>query len=188
MKLDGTNNTLPQSSKTVETMFRIASSNSQRLSDQADTKSNIMITVNAISLSVLVAFIVRYQEWQIPIVIPLFMLVFVNVFTIVFATLATRPCIPKGEFKLSELRNKTTNLLFFGNFYRTKFEDYSAGMLNVMSSKTLLYHSLLRDIYCQGLVLGKKYKMLEIAYTIFLTGVVICALTFIIVFSFAMYW
>src|SRR5205085_79364 len=43
--------------KGVETMFRISSSNHQRLSDMADNKSHILITVNSIIISVVASLL-----------------------------------------------------------------------------------------------------------------------------------
>src|SRR5690606_31568397 len=43
----------------IETMFRITSTNNQRLSDMADNKANILITVNSIILSVVIALLLR---------------------------------------------------------------------------------------------------------------------------------
>ena len=45
--------------RTIETMFRITSTNSQRLSVQADAKAHILISVNTIIISVLFTVIVR---------------------------------------------------------------------------------------------------------------------------------
>lgn len=101
-----------------------------------------------------------------------------------FAILATRPAIPDGKFTIADVDNKLVNLLFFGNFYRTSLQDFNYGMLKMMDDKDFLYGSLIRDLYGQGLVLGRKYHQLKIAYNIFMAGLIISVLAFIIASAF----
>lgn len=167
--------------RTIETMFRITSTNSQRLSDQADTKANILITVNSIIVSVLLTVFVQKDYDYTNLSIPLGMLLIVNLVTIVFSILATRPNIPNGKFNRDDLKNRNANLLFFGNFYRMHFDDYSDGMFQIMKDKTYLHTTLLRDIYHQGVVLGRKYRLLKMAYNVFMFGLIISVIAFFIV-------
>jgi len=101
-------------------------------------------------------------------------------FAIVFAVLATRPKIPAGVFTKAQVDDKTVNLLFFGNFYKMDFSDYYAGMQKVMDDREFLYASLTRDIYSQGKVLGNKYKLLRISYTIFMYTLILSIIAFAI--------
>lgn len=167
--------------KTIETMFRVTASNSQKLSDQADAKANLLITVNSIIASVLVTFIANKIGANFKLMVPLTMLLMVNIITIACSIFATRPVIPKGIFTSNELASRKTNLLFFGNFYRMQFDDYCGGMLQVMNNKDYLYRSMLKDVYCQGVALGRKYRLLRIAYNIFLSGMTLSIAVFCLV-------
>lgn len=162
-------------------MFRITSANSQRLSDQADTKAHIMISVNSIIISVLLSVVVRHINEHIELTVPVILLLTVNLLTIVFAILATRPRVPQGRFSPLELEAKSVNLLFFGNFYRMNFDEYYQGMEQVMNDHLFLKQSLLRDIYGQGVVLGRKYRMLKWSYTIFMFGLILSVVSFFVV-------
>lgn len=164
----------------IETMFRITSTNHQRLSDQADSKSHILITVNSIIISVLLSVLLRSIEEYPHLAIPAYILLGVNLVTIIFAILATRPKIPPGEFTKEDIAGKKVNLLFFGNFYRMSAEEYSAGMRQVMEDRDFLYGSLIKDIYQQGKVLGRKYRLLRVAYDVFMYGLIASVLAFII--------
>lgn len=166
--------------RTIETMFRITSTNSQRLSDQADSKAHILISVNSIIISVLLSVFVRHMDEHTNLTVPLIMLLSINLLTIVFSILATRPNIPDGMFDPEELERKKVNLLFFGNFYRMSFENYTKGMFKVMDDAYFLKLSLLRDIYNQGVVLGRKYRLLKTAYNIFMYGMVVSVIVFFI--------
>jgi predicted metal-dependent HD superfamily phosphohydrolase len=164
----------------IETMFRITSGNNQRLSDMADGKAHILITVNSIILSAIISLVLRKLDTSSFIAIPTFMLLTVSVLSIIFAILSTRPAIPKGVFSTEDIADKKVNLLFFGNFYKMKLDDYSIGMQQVMADKDLLYHTLIMDVYSQGVVLGRKYHQLRVAYNIFMFGLILSVLAFVI--------
>lgn len=164
----------------IETMFRTTSGNHIMLSQMADNKANILITINSIILSVVVSVLIRKLEEDPRLVVPTILLVTVCLTTIVFAILATRPTISAGRFTRDDIKNKKTNLLFFGNFHGMKVEDYEWSMKQMMKDADYLYGSLIKDIYYLGIVLGKKYKYLRIAYNIFMFGFVIAILSFVI--------
>ena len=162
----------------IETMFRVASTNHQRLSDMADSKAHIMISVNSIIISVVIALVVRKLETENNLIIPTFILLVGSVIAVIFSVLATRPKIPNGYFTDEQLASKKVNLLFFGNFYNMDFDHYYAGMKEVMNDGEFLYASLIRDIHSQGIVLGHKYKLLRVSYTIFMFTLIISVLAY----------
>jgi predicted metal-dependent HD superfamily phosphohydrolase len=166
--------------KGIETMFRITSNNHQRLSDMADNKANIMITTTSIILSVLLSVLVRKLEENPYLTIPTMLLITICVITMVFSILSTRPSLPHGTFTQEDIREKKVNLLFFGNFYRMNFDDYSNGMQEMMNDREFLYGTLTRDVYAQGVVLGRKYRLLRLAYNVFMFGIVVSVLAFVI--------
>lgn len=164
----------------IETMFRISSNNHQRLSDMADNKAHIMITTTSIIISVLLSVLLRKLEDNPNLIIPTILLLAVCVITMVFSILATRPSIPHGTFTQDDISAKKVNLLFFGNFYRMNYEDYAGGMEQMMNDRDFLYGSLTRDVYSQGVVLGRKYRLLRVGYNVFMFGIVASVLAFVI--------
>lgn len=162
----------------IETMFRVASANHQRLSDMADSKSHIMISVNSIIISVVIGLVVRKLETAHNLIIPTMMLLGGSVVAVIFSVLATRPKIPNGYFSPEQLQDRSVNLLFFGNFYKMGYEHYYEGMKLVMNEREFLYASLIKDIHSQGVVLGHKYKLLRISYTIFMFTLIVSVLAF----------
>ncbi|MBS7564633.1 phosphohydrolase [Mucilaginibacter sp. Bleaf8] len=166
--------------KGIETMFRVTSSNHQRLSDMADNKAHIMITVNSIILSAIISLLLRRLEDYSYLIIPTAIILLVSLTTMVFAILATRPSLPPGTFTRQDVDEKKVNLLFFGNFYRMSLQDYIAGMRDVMADREFLYGSLIIDVYSQGIVLGRKYRLLRASYNIFMFGLIISVLAFIV--------
>ncbi len=164
----------------IETMFRVTSKNHLQLSAMADNKANIMISINSIILSVLVSVLFRKFGEYPQLIIPAFILVAVCLCTIVFAVLATRPNISSGKFTRDEIREKKTNLLFFGNFHGMELDNYMWGMKEMMKDADFLYGSLIKDIYFLGIVLGKKYKMLRKSFNVFMYGFILAILSFVI--------
>jgi HD superfamily phosphodiesterase len=162
----------------IETMFRITSGNHQRLSDMADSKAHIMISVNSIIISVLLSVLLKNLEQFPQYTVPAMLLLTVSLVTIVFAILATRPNIPKGTFTQTDINEKQVNLLFFGNFFKMSMEDYTGGMLQMMDDRDFLYRSLIKDIYSQGVVLGTKYQRLRISYNVFMYGLIVSVIAF----------
>jgi len=166
--------------KGIETMFRISSNNHSRLSDMADNKAHILITVNSIILSAVISLLLRKLENNEYLMLPSFTLLAVSLATMIFAILATRPTIPNGVFTPDDIAEKKVNLLFFGNFYRMDLDKYRDAMLKVMDDHDFLYDNLIRDVYAQGVVLGRKYHLLRIAYNIFMFGLIVAVVAFII--------
>ncbi len=164
----------------IETVFRTTSHNHIMLSEMADNKANILITINSIILSIVVSVLIRKLEENPSLLIPTIMLVAVCLATTVFAILATRPIVNQGTFTREDIHSKRTNLLFFGNFFGMRIEDYEWGMKELMKDADYLYGSLIKDIYFLGKVLGRKYKYLRLAYNVFMYGFVLSILSFMI--------
>jgi hypothetical protein len=56
--------------------------------------------------------------------------------------------------------------------------DYESAMRVMMTDADYLYSSMVQDIYHLGTVLGRKYKLIRLAYTIFMVGIVVSVLAF----------
>ncbi|WP_207424609.1 Pycsar system effector family protein [Desertivirga brevis] len=146
----------------------------------ADNKAHIIITVNSIILSAILSFLIRKIDSELYLAWPTALIMLVSLSAIIFAILSTRPSITKGTFSQQEVDEKKANLLFFGNFHKMSFESYSAAMLVAMNDKEYLYQMLIKDLYSQGAVLGKKYRLLRISYNIFMYGLVAAVFAFLI--------
>jgi len=167
-------------SKGIQTMLRLTSENHLRLSEMADNKANILISVNAIIISVILSVLLRKLQEEVYLVIPTIIFLLVSVTTIVISILATRPKISGGTFTEQEVKQKKVNLLFFGNFHKATYEQYDVAMRDMMLDTDYLYTTLIKDIYFLGKVLGRKYKLIRLAYNVFMIGIVISVLAFTI--------
>lgn len=166
----------------VETMFRNNLRGHLELSGLADNKANIMLSVNAIIISIVVSTLLPEMQFSTHLIIPTSILLLVCITTIVFATLSTRPKVTEGTFTREDIAKKRTNLLFFGNFHNMDVEEFEWGMKEMMKDREFLYGSMIRDFYYLGKVLHKKYKYLRICYTVFMIGVIISVAAYVIMF------
>lgn len=164
--------------KGMQTMLRLTSTNHLNLSEMADSKANILISVNAIIISVILSVLLRKLGEDPYLTIPTLIFLTSSVVTIVLAIIATRPQVNTGVFKEEDVAAKKTNLLFFGNFHKMEFQAYSDAMKTMMKDADYLYSSMVQDIYVLGTVLGRKYKLLRIAYTLFMIGIIVSVLAF----------
>jgi predicted metal-dependent HD superfamily phosphohydrolase len=171
-----------QSERAVSTVFRIVAQSQNNLSQMADSKANILISVNSIILSIVIGTVFRDLLTDSNLQIPVIILVTVCVLAIVFGILATRPNITSGTFTKEDIANKRTNLLFFGNFHKMGLPDYDWAMTELLADKNYLYSSMIKDTYFLGIVLAKKYRYLRIAYNIFMYGLILSMIAFIIAF------
>lgn len=162
----------------VESMFRLTARNQINLSSIADNKANILISINTIVLTVLVSIgMGRISDYPV-ITIPAIFFVSTCMITIIFAILSTRPKISSGKFSKEDIHNKRINLLFFGNFYNMDMDEYEWAVKEMMDDQDYLYSSMIRDQYSLGKVIANKYRLLRIAYTVFMIGLIISSLLF----------
>lgn len=167
--------------KSIETMFRITAANNQRLNALGDRKAHILITVNAIILSAIISLVLRKLDENNFLAYPSYLLLAISLLSIVYAILATRPPIVHGRFNKNDIGLKSVNILFFGNFYNMELETYTDAMLKIMDNGDILYRTLIHEDYREGLILGKKYRLLRIAYNIFMYGLITAVVVFILV-------
>jgi len=170
----------PKSDRSVDTLFRVTLSNHTRLSDIADSKANILLSVNAIIISVCLSVLVPKLDTpkNSHLIIPSFILLLSAVLTIIFAILSTKPNVTKARFTAKDVADRKVNLLFFGNFNRMVFEDYQDAMNILIKDRDYIYDSMVKDLYYLGKVLDRKYRLLSITYQIFMAGIVISVLSF----------
>jgi len=166
----------------VETMYRTTYRTHVNLSSIADNKANIMLSINAIIVSISVSTLVPNFEDNPKLIIPTLILLLVCLASIVFATLSTMPKVTEGVFTREDIRQKKSNLLFFGNFYNMKMDDFHWGMMEMIKDSDFLYSSMTRDLYFLGKVLAKKYSYLRTCYRIFMYGLITAVIAFAVAF------
>lgn len=182
--------TLAQPKRGIETMFRNTYRTHLNLSAIADNKANMMISLNAIIMSVVITYLsakssvigVEFTQHR-TLIIPIGILLLTTLGSVIFAIISAQPEVTSFTLrrnKNQKINTRKVNLLFFGNFTKIPLEDFQNGMHDIMRDKKALYNNMITDIYYLGEVLSRKYKILRISYTIFMVGLVLTVLGFAI--------
>lgn len=167
----------------IQTLFRVTMRNHLKLSDIADAKANILLSVNAIIISLAIANFIpdltSPASSSTTMMIPVFILMIFSVASIIGAIMSTRPNVTSGEFTREQIKSGDVNVLFFGNFHRMPYEQFEWAMHEILENQSDVYESLMKDLYMLGVVLNRKYYLLRITYTIFMIGIILSVLSFI---------
>lgn len=170
----------------IDTLFRVTLRNHISLSDIADTKANILLSVNAIIVSLVLSNLIPKLDNPSNqyLIYPTVIFTLFTITAMILSVLATRPNVTSGQFTKEDVKNKKVNLLFFGNFHKMKLEDFEWAFNELMKDKDYLYNSMTKDLYFLGIVVNKKYKILRITYNVFMTGIIISVIAFYIAFQY----
>ncbi|RPD49692.1 HD domain-containing protein [Hymenobacter sediminis] len=185
--------TFAEPKRGIETMFRTMYSNHMKLSDMADKKANMMISLNAVLMSLIITYfgaklgsktaaLSNVGIIRNPIVaVPMGILLATALASVITAILCAQPDVTSFKWLKRSPQiatNRRVNLLFFGNFSKLSLDDFQRGMTEIMGQKEALYTNMVTDIYYLGDVLTKKYRLLRLSYTIFMVGLILTALSF----------
>ena len=162
----------------IQTFYRVALRNHIKLSDIADTKANILLSVNAIIISLVLANLISKLDTNPYLVYPTAIFTLSCVVSMVLSIIATRPNITSGEFTKEDVANQEVNLTFFGNFHKMQLTEFEWAISELLKDKNYVYKSLTKDLYFLGKVLERKYRILRITYTIFMIGMIVSVLAF----------
>ncbi|MEM9142804.1 MAG: Pycsar system effector family protein [Bacteroidota bacterium] len=170
----------------IQTMYRVTMRNHLKLSDIADTKANILLSVNAIVISMALANLIPKldnpsNEY---LIYPTVIFITFSIISMVLSILATRPNVTRGEFTKKDVEEHKVNLLFFGNFHKMNLAEYEWAIQELIKDQAYVYKSLTMDLYFLGKVLDKKYRILRLTYTIFMIGMILSVIAFGIAFKF----
>lgn len=169
-------------SKSAQMMFKTTLRNQIDLTNIADNKANIMLSINSLLITFGMPLLVSNLTEHPMLIYPGSVLLITCVLSIIYATSATRPVKMTGETDIGNLDQGTTNLFFFGNFYKMSRDDYRKGLRRVVKNEGILTNSIVNDLFFLGRTLGNKYHRLRITYIIFMVGMVLTVLTFAIAF------
>ena len=164
--------------RAIQSFYRVSLRNHIKLSDIADTKANILLSVNAIIISVVLANLISKLDTNPYLTYPTAVFTFFCVVSMILSIIATRPNITSGEFTKEDVKNKDVNLTFFGNFHKMSLKDYEWAIGELLQDKDYVYSSLTKDLYFLGKVLERKYRILRITYTVFMVGIIISVIYF----------
>lgn len=172
--------------RAIQTMYRTSMRNHLKLSDIADTKANILLSVNAIIISLVLANLIPKLDNPSNdyLIYPAAIFVLFSITSMIMSVAATRPNVTGGEFTKEDVKAKKVNLIFFGNFHKMKLSDYEWAMQELLKDQTYIYDTMSKDLYFLGVVLNRKYALLRWTYTIFMIGMVLSVIAFFVALKF----
>lgn len=164
--------------RAIQSFYRTALRNHIKLSDIADTKANILLSVNAIIISVVLANLISKLDNNPYLIWPTVIFTLFSVISMVMSIIATRPNVTSGQFTKEDVINKEVNLTFFGNFHKMGLKEFEWAINEMINDKEYIYKSLTKDLYFLGIVLERKYRLLRITYTVFMLGIIVSLISF----------
>jgi len=172
----------PGTARGIETLFRSAYRVQMELTSLADNKANMMISINSIIISIILAAVAPKLDANPWLLLPTLVLLAGNLVSIIYAIQAARPRISHQLVDLQDLDHSAGNILFFGNFANLTEDEFVQGMGQLMEEKSLVYHTMIRNIYGLGSVLNRKFALLQAAYTSFMVALIVGVFSFMLVF------
>ncbi len=172
-------------SRGVETLFRLTARNQINLNSIADNKSNILISVNAIIISIIITMLVGNLGSVTNNIVPAIIFLVISLITIVLAILSTRPNVKWGNHTAEDVKQNKVDLTFFGDFINMDYDDYLKAVNLMIKNDERLYSTMIRNQYSLGKILAKKFRLIKIAYNVFMIGIIITVVAFMITFIMA---
>ena len=166
----------------IETMYRVTYQNHISLSQLADNKANMLLSINGLIISVMIAIVTRTGavSWSLA---PLMVLITGCMVSLAFAIIAARPRLKRSAVTIDQVRNETANLLFFGQFTSMPLAEFQDSLGVLMKDRRLLYAHLGRQLYHMGESLNGKYRYLQFAYNAFFASTALATALFVLLYA-----
>lgn len=166
-----------------ETLFRATYQNQSNLIQMADNKANIIISINTMIISSIIAITGygaiagKIDAYDSKAIVPIVLIVLSCLISVIFAIQAARPKLLKAKVVGGSMQK--SSLLFFGIISGYTQQAYLDEMKKLLDSGDDLYEHMTIDVYNQGLILKRKYNLLVYAYQVFMFGFILGVLVFL---------
>ncbi len=174
----------------IDTLYRTNYRNHINFSAIADGKANMMISINTILISVIVTLsgaslsIEGFTVERFRYTIPILVLLLGSLCSVLFAVLSARPKVTEKKVDMDDVKDAKISLLYFGNFLGIPKNEFLSYLSKLKEDQQRLYDSMSIDLYNLGAVLKEKYRLLSISYNIFMIGLTVSVVAFIVIFIF----
>lgn len=172
----------------IDTLYRNTLRGHLDLSAIADGKANMIISINTLVLSILItagsagiSFTQFDVQANLYIILPIIILMSSSLLAIIFAVLSASPKYSGESFTVEDVKQHRVSLLFFNKFLMVSRDTFVSYLRDLKENETLLYDDLAKDVYNLGSVLKRKYRLINIAYRIFVGGLALSFIAFIVV-------
>lgn len=172
-----------KSDRERQTFFRVAFKNNCNLLQIADNKANMVISINALVISSIIAIsgygIIseKLDLYGTKLIIPMVLILLTCFISTILAVKAAKPKILNDDTVTVNARQGS--LLFFGDSSTYSKEAYLKEIDKILLSRDELNSHMAVTLYYQGKVLKNKYNLLGYAYNIFLLGLALGVFSFL---------
>ncbi len=171
--------------KETEDLFRIAFRNYNQLISVADSKAALLININSIIISVMLAFVIGRVEKYMFLLWPTILFLCICTATILLAILASKP---QKNSLVEDGRSRTSQKFFFGSFdlidphFRyAQWDEYYNQLKDLFTnSREVIFMELYKESYNVRKVLLKKFSYLSKAYWVFIMGLLFSIIAFVL--------
>jgi len=169
--------------KEMEEHFKSAFRNYVDLISAADRKAALMIQVNSIIVSVIIAFSFGHTDTLSLFLLPTVILLLVALTTISFALHASKPL----EKVQKDFGLNNSEIFFFGSFDRVDnrfikmdWDDYKKKILDfVTGNKAEMMNLIIEESFIVRKVLALKFRYISVAYKVFRYGLIVTIISFL---------
>ena len=164
-----------KTSRERQTFYRVTFNNNSQLLKIADNKANIIISINALVISSMVALVGygsvsnQIDMSNLIMLIPLVVFILTSLTSTILAVQAAKP---KIVGKSNQVVGKRS-VIFFGSVSEFTKDEYLRELNETLKSKDEIQDQMSTSLYYQSMVLNHKYKLLRHAYQAFILGLVI---------------
>jgi hypothetical protein len=140
------------------------------LNQMVDRKARILLSGNALILSVIIGKTIADQsmeDWKFYVLIFLGITSFIS---IIHSMLAVVPERSHGKLDKESVMKLKANPLFFGNFKNMTKDFFEKIMMDMAGDRLKVFHTMILDLYFHGKALEQKRKYLQSSLYIFIIG------------------
>jgi hypothetical protein len=173
----------PSNGNPVSTYFRSAYQTHIHLSAIADRKAQMLLSVNALLISVLIS-VLSYSnlaETRPMLLIPIMLFLLFGLSSLLFAVLGVRPRVSRSPLNGMPDGERRGSLLFFGHYTQMDADRYVEEMTALCADGAELQKAMHRDLHALGTVLDHKFRTVGLAYNLFLAGAIGGVASFLLV-------
>ncbi len=176
------------SARGIETMLRSLYLTQLHLTNIVDNKASMMITINGLILSILLASggtLVQNPDNHLYLA-PIVILLISGLTSMIYAVLSARPTHERccNVKKVPEdFIGGRANVLYFMDNSDLSSNDYVSVMSQIIRNGDQVYEAMFAHVHIMSMSLRHKFLLLRTAYSVFIIGLGLCTVAFVIVAS-----
>jgi len=160
--------------KSTLNVIRTTMRNNIELTNIADNKANVLLSLNSLMITFLLPAIISNYDFILDkkLVIPIIILIVTCLITICLSAFSLKP----GDFDKLEQDaedGKFVSPFFFGNYFKMSLADFQTFIHGALEEEEQMNKHITQDLYYVGIRLGEKMTLIRRAFNFFLGGLIL---------------